>query len=174
MKSYHPDSFSDNEKFAHGLYHSATEVSEGCGHAFFTIEAKTHGEHAEGLNEMCTAGTALVQAHRKLRELAGVLRPEHHKEKIYVHWARVEGKAVTYRMHLVDSFGIGVEKHLKNCRKAVNNILDWGLLERQNNIKTLLNKIYSNYEKDGKFPEAEPDDEEDDGSTPVQKKLKVG
>lgn len=76
-----------------------------------------------------------------------VLQPKY--AQINVHWVE-EGKgkgkgedSITYHMHEVESYALNKEEQLKACRAAVNNILDWGLGERDTEIKALLNQVYN-------------------------------
>lgn len=120
------------------------------------------------MNVACTGGAALVQAHRRLEALVAstklksqgltedkpyadtskvaysmVLSPR--IASIYVHWAEVKGPRVVYHMHCAGSYGIERDKNLKECRAAVNNILDWGLRERRKAIDALLQTLYERY-----------------------------
>ncbi|KAL8905222.1 MAG: hypothetical protein Q9207_002777, partial [Kuettlingeria erythrocarpa] len=76
-----------------------------------------------------------------------VLQPQY--AQINVHWVQVgrgerEGEeSLTYHMHCVASYALNQEEQLKACRAAVNNILDWGLGERNTAIKALLNQIHN-------------------------------
>lgn len=64
---------------------------------------------------------------------------------IYVHWAEVTKKQVIYHMHCAGAYAIERDKGLKECRAAVNNILDWGLSERRKAIVGLLHTLYERY-----------------------------
>ncbi|KAL8773388.1 MAG: hypothetical protein Q9209_001782 [Squamulea sp. 1 TL-2023] len=66
--------------------------------------------------------------------------------KINVHWAEVcSDGIVTYYMHCIKSYALSELDQLKSCRAAVNNILDWGLGERDKKIKTLLKQVHDRY-----------------------------
>ncbi|KAI4119509.1 MAG: hypothetical protein LQ345_000611 [Seirophora villosa] len=64
---------------------------------------------------------------------------------INVHWAEVCEQSVRYHMHSIRSCALDEEDDLKACRAAANNILDWGLGERDKQIKALLNQVYDAY-----------------------------
>ncbi|KAL8910875.1 MAG: hypothetical protein Q9171_003874 [Xanthocarpia ochracea] len=76
-----------------------------------------------------------------------VLQPKY--AQIHVHWVEVgssvrEGEeSLTYHMHCLESYALNKEDQMKACRAAINNILDWGLGERNTKIKALLNQVYS-------------------------------
>ncbi|KAL8992872.1 MAG: hypothetical protein Q9188_007478 [Gyalolechia gomerana] len=71
--------------------------------------------------------------------------------QINVHWVEVgegegEGEqALTYHMHSIGSYALNDQDNLKACRAAANNILAWGLGERDKEIKLLLNQIQDRY-----------------------------
>lgn len=76
-----------------------------------------------------------------------VLIPEY--AQINVHWIEIgEGEGaetLTYHMHCIKSYALNELDNLEACRAAVNNILDWGLGERDKRIKVLLNQIHDGY-----------------------------
>ncbi|KAL8903402.1 MAG: hypothetical protein Q9207_003948 [Kuettlingeria erythrocarpa] len=76
-----------------------------------------------------------------------VLTPKY--AQINVHWAEIgegEGeKALTYHMHCIKSYALNEQDNLRACRAAANNILDWGLGERDKKIKALLNQVHNRY-----------------------------
>ncbi|KAL8808575.1 MAG: hypothetical protein Q9200_004238 [Gallowayella weberi] len=63
--------------------------------------------------------------------------------EINVHWVEIskQGEKVTYHMTSIGSYALKYPESLKACRAAANNILDWGLGERNRDIKGLLKKI---------------------------------
>lgn len=145
LYGYDTDSFTPVEDSVNALYKDITSVSEGITHPFFDVEVKTSGSPEEAIDTACTGGASLVQGHRRLQHLAAspsaqgtvnttpyadittiaysmVLTP--HFATIYVHWAEVSGNNVVYHMHTAGSYAIAVDRYLKDCRVAVNNILD--------------------------------------------------
>ncbi|KAL8716665.1 MAG: hypothetical protein Q9225_006026 [Loekoesia sp. 1 TL-2023] len=72
-----------------------------------------------------------------------VLMP--HLAEIYVHWAEASKNQITYQMHCVGAYAITFKKNLKECRAAVNNILDWGLGARSKDVKDTLKKLHERY-----------------------------
>lgn len=205
---YDPDDFAEKENWVNQSYKPITEVSKGCAHPFFQVQNKTHGDFEEAINQACTGGAALVQAHRKLKELADPPKPKPKDATkathiptndepyadastiafsmalsptnaiIYVHWAEVKSNdRVIYHMHPVGGWSIVLDINMKKCRAAVNNVLDWGLVERKKDIKRLLNKIYDDYTKvntptKGKKGAKDPSVVGDDTS-PAQKRMRL-
>lgn len=60
---------------------------------------------------------------------------------IHVHWAELEHGVRVYHMKTVAGFALGMEKAHMDLRKAINSILDWGLLRRKPKIDQLLDAI---------------------------------
>lgn len=198
---YDPESFTAEEDSINALYKKIASVSEGIAHPFFDIEAKTKGDPEEAVNMACTGGAALVQAHRKLKDLA-IPPPENSTNvtpyadtstmaysmvitpnfaTIYVHWALVTGKQVIYHMHCIGSYGIAIAKNLRECRAAANNVLDWGLGERRKAINLSLEQIYKNREKtaektdsQGKGNDVSLDKVDGTDQSPAKKKQRTG
>ncbi|KAL8856087.1 MAG: hypothetical protein Q9178_007282 [Gyalolechia marmorata] len=90
-----------------------------------------------------------------------VLTPKY--AQINVHWVEIgegEGEeALTYHMHCIKSYALNEQDNLRACRAAVNNILDWGLGERDKKIKALLNRVLDCY-KTFKAAKAESKDKD--------------
>ncbi|KAI4127880.1 MAG: hypothetical protein LQ341_006746 [Variospora aurantia] len=200
LYGYDLESFTVEEALINARFKDIASVSEGIGHPFFDIEAKTHGDPEEAVNVACTGGAALVQAHRRLEALVASTGPKANgptEDKpyadtstmaysmvispriasIYVHWAEVKGKQVVYHMHCAGSYGIERDKNLKECRTAVNNILDWGLSERRTAINGLLRTLYEHYKDAGKGVKGKGKSAETAGSStdqpPANKKQRV-
>lgn len=80
-------------------------------------------------------------------------------------------------MHCAGSYGIERDKNLKECRTAVNNILDWGLSERRTAINGLLRTLYEHYKDAGKGVKGKGKSAETAGSStdqpPANKKQRV-
>ncbi|KAL8920543.1 MAG: hypothetical protein Q9208_006165 [Pyrenodesmia sp. 3 TL-2023] len=200
LYGYDLESFTAEEDLINARFKDIASVSEGIAYPFFDIEAKTHGDPEEAVNVACTGGAALVQAHRHLEALAASTGPKAkgpasdrpHADistiaysmvispriaSIYVHWAEVKGKQVVYHMHCAGSYGIERDKNLKECRTAVNNILDWGLSERRTAINGLLQTLYEHYKDTSKGVKGKGKSVEAAGSStdqpPANKKQRV-
>ncbi|KAL8747563.1 MAG: hypothetical protein Q9184_007583 [Pyrenodesmia sp. 2 TL-2023] len=67
--------------------------------------------------------------------------------RINVQWAEVRNEGtITYYMRCLKSYTLGEFDQSNSCRAAVNNILDWGLGERDKKIKALLNQVHDRYQ----------------------------
>lgn len=53
-------------------------------------------------------------------------------------------------MHCVGSYGIEMDKNMRDCRAAVNDILDRGLMERRKAINGLLQTLYKHFPQTSK------------------------
>lgn len=63
--------------------------------------------------------------------------------QIYIHWAEEghNGSELKYHMHLVDAYILTRQKDVEDLRRAIDNILDWGVLTRKTAVKQLLARI---------------------------------
>ncbi|KAL8802763.1 MAG: hypothetical protein Q9182_003598 [Xanthomendoza sp. 2 TL-2023] len=137
---------------------------------FGNVEVKTSGVFEDGVNQACTSGAAMVEALRKLKVLADPPKPKAKGTtdmtnlsddraisdkmnvafsmvlmpvvvRVYVHWVEISKLGgVTYHMHCIGGYSL-------HNLEAANNILDWGLSERNREIKGLLKKIHDREEE---------------------------
>jgi hypothetical protein len=157
--------FTKQEQELNECYSSVTELSESLFHTFFIVECKSHrGTLEEAETQASGGGAALVCANRRFNAIAGpnpsqgadlnsfvfslAMTPS--VAKLYVHWAgtvEIEEKGSTdgldtmYHMHRVAAYILDEEDHLKKLRHDIDNILDWGTLERKTDIKARLADI---------------------------------
>ncbi|KAL8709044.1 MAG: hypothetical protein Q9220_006168 [cf. Caloplaca sp. 1 TL-2023] len=125
------------------------ETIRSCTHVFLILEGKAAGgDLNEAKNQACRGGAVVVHRERVLRDHM------HLKDKlgadlytfifsivltdqvvqIFVHWAEVHDakdlNAVTYHMNLVVAGALDEKGTLGKVRKAIHNILDWGVEHR--------------------------------------------
>ncbi|KAL9018170.1 MAG: hypothetical protein Q9185_004532 [Variospora sp. 1 TL-2023] len=104
-------------------------------------------KHVAGSKAKGNAESNTCKADFSTKAYTMVLTPKY--GQINVHWVQIgegEGEeALTYHMHCVKSYALNEQDNLKACRAAVNNILDWGLGERDKKIKALLNQVHDRY-----------------------------
>lgn len=121
-------------------------VAPGIEHPFFVIEAKGGSapiEEAE--NQAIRSGAALVNARRLLEQMIpGVPQPViggpdpaswvfscawvPRMAEIFVHWLEFNSKGEPiYHMNLIQSYMMSRAEELQAFRRAIHNILDWGL-----------------------------------------------
>ena len=121
------------------LIHVAGSVN----HAFFLIELKgpdVPTAHAE--TQAIRGGATLVKARRALREKAGyphVTRGpdrhtwvytcawEHGFAMVYVSWHEIQPEGEAIHMHRLESYALHKKDDVKEFRRDLHNILDWGL-----------------------------------------------
>ena len=150
--------FSQPGKRANELYDAQTGISKGIRHPFFFVEAKTNGIMGLVECQCARGGSALVSSVRQLIAASGIdtapgadltsavfslaLIPV--AAKLYIHWAEVaeDGKTV-YHMHRVRSYALEEEKQLVDLRHDLDNILDWGTVNRKTWVKDLMDTIWS-------------------------------
>lgn len=77
--------------------------------------------------------------------------------QIYVHWAEEghSGSALKYHMHLVEPYTLKRQKDVQDLRRAIDNILDWGVLTRKTAVKQLLARVRTKMEADMAAAEVE-------------------
>ncbi|KAL8988309.1 MAG: hypothetical protein Q9177_002597 [Variospora cf. flavescens] len=104
-------------------------------------------KHVAGSKAKGNAESNTSKADFSTKAYTMVLTPKY--AQINVHWVHIgegEGEeALTYHMHCIKSYALNEQDNLKACRAAVNNILDWGLGERDKKIKALLNQVHDRY-----------------------------
>ncbi|KAI4140239.1 MAG: hypothetical protein LQ341_003921 [Variospora aurantia] len=104
-------------------------------------------KHVAGSKAKGNAESNTSRADFSTKAYTMVLTPKY--AQINVHWVHIgegEGEeALTYHMHCIKSYALNEQDNLKACRAAVNNILDWGLGERDKKIKALLNQVHDRY-----------------------------
>ncbi|KAL9028085.1 MAG: hypothetical protein Q9196_003492 [Gyalolechia fulgens] len=100
-----------------------------------------------GIKAKGNAKSSISKADFSTKAYTMVLTPKY--AQINVYWVEIgEGEgdeALTYHMHCIKSYALNEQDNLKACRAAVNNILDWGLGERDKKIKALLDQVHDRY-----------------------------
>ena len=152
------DSFSAKENLTNQYLEMIAALSPGMYHTFFVLEFKGYqGTIVDAENQACRGGAAIVQATRTMEVEAGLvignneyndgsfafsLAMDPNDAKLYVHWAEYsQSPKIIYHMQMLDSFCLKLPPQVDRLRVTLNNVLDWGVLQRQAYIKTLLSPI---------------------------------
>ncbi|KAI4115642.1 MAG: hypothetical protein LQ338_007827 [Usnochroma carphineum] len=148
---YDNDSFTDEQQLLNFRHSPVAKISDAIDWPFFIVEAKLGGMDAVQ-NQCIRSGSALVHSIRRLLQEYDIAVNDISDEStvftlaittgsayIHVHWAekRADG-TMAYHMKSVSGFSLGFEPAQMDLRKAINNILDWGLLRRKHKIDKML------------------------------------
>ena len=155
----HKDAFTYKElaiNMAHGKYtHLTTDDSR---YIFFTMQFKSDkGSMYLGEQQTCRDGSATVSAMRRLRMEAGlpgetqgasdldftfsaVVDPV--AAHLWVHWIATDPVEGThYNMAHWNSYPLNLARSLMDLHHDIDNILEWGTVDRKTRIKELLAHI---------------------------------
>ncbi len=156
------EAFTPEERILNDHLRQYTVLSKSLYHCFFAVEFKTlDGEWGQCQTQCCRAGAAMVHATEKLLRLASPdneypLKDDHLRKEpcmaftlavspvvaeLNVHWAEPSGKGTIYHMHNMRGYFMNRGEQLKNLRRDVNCILDWGCVDRKTSIQETLAKI---------------------------------
>lgn len=149
------EAFTETERQINNTESISTILSNDLYHVWFVVEGKSSGgtiEDAE--NQCCRAGAAMVNARMQFNARAAptnvlVLGADSHsfafslalvpsKAHMFVHWAEVKGQTnVIFHMNLVDSYDFRATTGdaFGRLRHDMDNVLDWGTLERKIDIQ---------------------------------------
>ena len=139
-------------------YPRYTEVSPGLCFPFFAAEFKgSQGSMEEADLQACRSGAAMVNGIRELYKEAGREKKDAGADEdsfaftlalipqfanLYVHWAEVApGSQTIYHMHQINTYSLKIATHYQDIRHDLNNILDWGLDKRLNQLKDIVDVI---------------------------------
>lgn len=151
------DTFTEEENSANIRLNQIAELSSTLFHPFFVMEFKSHkGQLSDAVNQACRGGAAMVQAMAQVEEEAGHQCRTHYDDgsfafslalntdnaEFYGHWREPapKGKHV-YFMQPLNAFSLKFANPVNELRAAINNVLDWGVLDRKKHVKSLLNAI---------------------------------
>ena len=139
-------------------YSNLAQVSPGILHTFFVVEGKgTGGSLQQARNQACRAGAAVVSVTRQLiaischnvidtgvdpRTMAFSLAMTPSTAHISVHWAETTKEGETfYHMQFLEGYILEKSEDIRALRHDIDNILDWGVLNRKTKICEILDKI---------------------------------
>ena len=139
-------------------------------HPYLIIEGKTtKGDLADAENQAMRGGATLVRARRLLNARAGAgdavgpdsksfvysVTMDTNIARIWLNWCEIlqkrslegdvndgEDLYETYHMNALYTGLLDNDDMLKALRKKLNNIIDWGCIQRMNEIKEVMTKIY--------------------------------
>jgi hypothetical protein len=167
-----PEAFTEEELVANETYAPITGISPRILHPFLIFEWKSErGTMEEARYQARRGGAALVNARRQLNALANcsdsngpdwnsfvfscVLDPN--VAYIHVHWCERKNDQLSWYMSKVSGHLVDEEYDIKILRRNIDNILDWGVLNRVQEIKGVLQKIYAQEEPESSdVPTASP------------------
>ena len=126
---------------------------------FFIVECKGAWRSIELVELQASRdAAALVRANRRLNQHADV--PETTEEEPYdrncvvslcvatncarmsIHWVETTNSGTDlYHCHMLKEYLYSDNQHIKDLRRDINNILDWGMLQRRTRITNLINAL---------------------------------
>ena len=161
--------FTPEEQEINNLYSDCSILTPNLFHAFCILECKTSGSTEIAETQAAGGAAAVVNARRKFNAIAqddpgqslsrqanadGVadlnsisfsitLQPA--MAQLFINWAEdlPTNGLVHYHMSFLKAYSLKQDKGLKDLRHDIDNVLDWGTLERKNEIKTQIAKIVS-------------------------------
>ncbi|KAK4696410.1 hypothetical protein P7C71_g1493, partial [Lecanoromycetidae sp. Uapishka_2] len=153
------DAFSYEEQYVNDANPKIADLSKGIYHPFFIAEFKSaKGAMIDAENQACRGGAAIMNTLRQLKDMAKNADKDHGHDtgsyvfsltimpdqaKINVHWAEMRtATKIVYHMHKVQKYDLEDEASVTMLRVAINNILDWGVVDRKVYLKGLLRTIY--------------------------------
>ena len=146
-----------DQRQTNNIYNMYTEVSPRICGTFLIFECKggVGGTLQEAVTQGCRAGAAMVSVIRKLHALVdteirhGVddtsfafsicLTPD--QAQLSLHWAEAVQGTVTFYMQKIEKYDLDEKDDVKELRRDLDNILDWGILERKQAICKILDAI---------------------------------
>ncbi|KAI4141714.1 MAG: hypothetical protein LQ341_003447 [Variospora aurantia] len=136
------------------------QVAEEVYHIFFVVEGKQdQGSQLEAINQACRDGAALVHTARLLRERLGMADVVGADDRtfvfsatisnglmeVWVHWAEVfaeeQHRCPKFHMTMLASKAVNDEKHFRDLKKMLHNVLDWGVGRRKDRLQPLHDRI---------------------------------
>ena len=157
----HWSAFDAHAKKVNERYSDLAGISSRIWHPFLLFEWKSAaGSMPDAQNQACRGGSAVVNANRELRSIAGTLTDDAEGPdtksfifsctitpdlaQIWVHWYLDGGDSPAHHMSKVSNHALDDREQIKLLRRNLDNILDWGVLIRADEVKTLLATIYKN------------------------------
>ncbi|KAI4093396.1 MAG: hypothetical protein L6R37_007383 [Teloschistes peruensis] len=128
--------------------------------AFAVAEFKgPGGTIQEAEDQASRSGSTLVDAARQVHSIAGERTLDHDdvddeniifsicmttsQARIYVHWKLNSGDDnAGYHMSRIRSFDLSSKEQVKNLRRNIEAIVDWGLITHKERMKILLEKVH--------------------------------
>ena len=144
------------------IYKTYTEVSPRLFGTFLIFECK--GSLQEAVTHTCRSGTGMVYAMRELYAILGTetkegvdgasfafsicLTPD--LAQLFLHWAEVVQGTVEYNMQRIGNYVLDDKDNVKELRRDMDNILDWGVFERKRVLCETLDAIRATMPPPGK------------------------
>lgn len=184
------DAFTEEQINLNEIVKKISRVARSIYYTFFIIEFKSsNAPILEAQLQARRSGACLVHSMREFKRKAGILNDTTVEDngsfvfsiamvpdqaQLFVHWA-VEGsnRRVTYHMHELNSYSITQAGAVKDLRRDVDNVMEWGLTIRKEYIKQglamirardpAIKKAVSNMVASSKAAELVHEDSEEDG-----------
>lgn len=143
--------------------HPYLEIVHQIHQAFLIVEGKSEqGQISQAENQACRGAATLINAARMLLSELGVedvVGPDSRTYiyfvtqdakimEIYVHWAEVGTGPVRYHMNRICSKSLNDDSALEMLRRVLHNILDWGLVDRYEDLKQRYDMLYEKEKMD--------------------------
>ena len=155
------DAFTTKESWINARNPMFSEISPRLFHTFLVVEFKSEdGSIEDAKNHASRSAGALISGMRNLDNFtsSGSIKkgPDHRTfvfslavsiqtAQLYVNWANVgHGGSVVYHMHFLAEYSLKVGSRLGEFKKHIDNILDWGIGQRKEDVQEMLNDIYAN------------------------------
>ncbi|KAL8942252.1 MAG: hypothetical protein Q9216_001777 [Gyalolechia sp. 2 TL-2023] len=138
--------FSKDENRINSVYINFAGISEGMYHTFSIKEFKGYGgSMVEAENQALRAGSILVEVNIFLWDKAGLRQISEtgadlstiafsfcmttETAKLFLHWAKVEAGMTKYTMSPLRQYMLGREDDLRELRRDIDRVLDWGTID---------------------------------------------
>ncbi|MCJ1486108.1 hypothetical protein MMC06_006284 [Schaereria dolodes] len=156
------EAFNEAETRINLIYDSLAGVSMGIQHPFMVVEVKsmaTGGKHYEAQTQAARSGAALVHARMQLNEQA----PDYDSSVppcptkscafsctmdtqsawVWAHWCDIDPKdgRKSFHMGVMSQHFLNMRQSVKELRRKLDNIIDWGMGRRLIETKSLLHKL---------------------------------
>ena len=154
-------SFSDEEEAVIRAYVDHFQICPYRVATFFIVECKgAQGNIQVAQLQASRGAAALVRANRRLNEHAGLVEPTIEGEVQYdrncaislsldqrsasmsVHWVETTpARGDIYHAHLLKEYFYSRDAEIKDLRRDINNVLDWGALTRRKQVEELIQAL---------------------------------
>ncbi|KAL8822826.1 MAG: hypothetical protein Q9191_006448, partial [Dirinaria sp. TL-2023a] len=150
------EAFTHDEQFINSSC-AASQISQHLYHTFFVVDANSFKKNLidEAENQCCRSGASMVNARRifnaetgqrsspgaDLTSIAFSLALTPCFGILFVHWAEVVDDKTTFHMSFIESYSLRMRGGIVDMKHDIDNILDWGTLQRKNELKQVCRRI---------------------------------
>ena len=154
-------SFTHEEEVVIGAHVDYFQICPYCVATFFIIECKGAQRNIQVAQFQASRGAAaLVRANRRLNEHAGLVEPtiegnvkrdrncvislslDQRSASMFVHWVETTpARGDIYHAHLLKEYLYSRDAEIKDLRRDINNVLDWGAFTRRKQVEELIQAL---------------------------------